>query len=87
MALAKWLEQQPCVESVIYPGLEHHPDHALAEKQFGGRGFGGMVISYIYGLGGRDVSVDSIGKVYADLEEMAAAGKPGSTYRFLEVRE
>jgi len=46
-----------------------------------------MVISYIYGLGGRDVSVDSIGKVYADLEEMAAAGKPGSTYRFLEVRE
>jgi len=49
MALAKWLEQQPCVESVIYPGLEHHPDPALAEKQFGGRGFGGMVCITVKG--------------------------------------
>ncbi len=37
--LAKWLEQLPEVKRVYYPGLESHPQHALARKQqsdFGG---------------------------------------------------
>ena len=44
-------------------------------------------ISYIYGLGGRDVRVESIEKVFADLEEIAATGNVGETYRYLDVRE
>lgn len=37
--LAEWLEQLPEVKRVYYPGLESHPQHALASKQqsdFGG---------------------------------------------------
>jgi cystathionine gamma-lyase len=41
MEIAHWLETEPKVESVRYPGLEKHPQHALAQKQM--RGFGGMV--------------------------------------------
>jgi len=44
-------------------------------------------ISYIYGLGGRDVTVDSIGRVFADLEKIAQTGDVGETYRYLDVRE
>lgn len=44
-------------------------------------------ISYIYGLGGRDVRVESIRRVFAELEEIAATGKVGETYRYLDVRE
>jgi cystathionine beta-lyase/cystathionine gamma-synthase len=43
MAVATWLETQKGkrVETVYYPGLASHPDHALAKKQM--QGFGGMV--------------------------------------------
>jgi len=37
--LAKWLQQQPAVEKVHYPGLEEHAQHELAKRQqshFGG---------------------------------------------------
>ena len=44
-------------------------------------------INYIYGLGGRDVRVESIRKVFAALEEIAESGNVGKTYRYLEVRE
>jgi cystathionine gamma-lyase len=40
-ALAAWLERRADVAKVIYPGLESHPQHALARKQQ--RGFGGMI--------------------------------------------
>jgi len=40
-AVAKFLEKHPKVARVHYPGLESHPDHALAKKQM--RGFGGML--------------------------------------------
>ena len=41
MAVARWLAQDRRVHTVYYPGLEQHPDHAIARKQM--RGFGGMV--------------------------------------------
>ncbi|HYJ96835.1 MAG TPA: aminotransferase class I/II-fold pyridoxal phosphate-dependent enzyme [Burkholderiaceae bacterium] len=41
LELARWLEQQPQVERVFYPGLESHPQHALAKAQM--RGFGGVM--------------------------------------------
>ncbi len=40
-ALAKALEERGRVERVYYPGLESHPDHAIARRQMSG--FGGMV--------------------------------------------
>jgi cystathionine beta-lyase/cystathionine gamma-synthase len=42
LAIATWLREQPQVESVHYPGLAQHPDHALSREQFGER-FGSMV--------------------------------------------
>jgi cystathionine gamma-lyase len=47
MELASWLELQPGIESVIYPGLESHPQHALARKQM--QGFGGMITIFLEG--------------------------------------
>jgi len=41
LSLARWLETQPAVKRVWYPGLPSHPDHALAARQM--TGFGGMV--------------------------------------------
>ncbi len=40
-ALAEWLEQQPSVARVFYPGLASHPQHVLAGKQQSG--YGGIV--------------------------------------------
>ncbi|MGN8157281.1 O-succinylhomoserine sulfhydrylase [Salinisphaera sp. SWV1] len=40
--LAQWLETQPGVAHVYYPGLASHPQHELAVKQQPG-GFGGIV--------------------------------------------
>jgi cystathionine beta-lyase/cystathionine gamma-synthase len=42
LAAARFLAKQSSVEVVHYPGLESHPDHSLARRQFGG-GFGSMV--------------------------------------------
>jgi cystathionine gamma-lyase len=39
--IARWLEEEPKVKSVSYPGLKSHPQHDLARQQM--RGFGGMV--------------------------------------------
>ena len=36
LALARWLEAQPTVERVYYPGLASHPQHALAMAQQSG---------------------------------------------------
>ncbi len=41
MRVAVWLEAQAKVARVNYPGLAHHPAHALASRQM--RAFGGMV--------------------------------------------
>lgn len=41
LAIAKWLERQPAVSAVNYPGLESHPQYAVARRQM--RGFGGVL--------------------------------------------
>ena len=35
-ALAEWLEQQPTIARVNYPGLKSHPQHELAARQQSG---------------------------------------------------
>jgi len=47
MAIAERLARHPKVESVIYPGLPSHPQHALAKRQM--HGFGGMMSMRIKG--------------------------------------
>ena len=41
LELAQWLEREPTVRQVYYPGLESHPQHALARRQM--NGYGGII--------------------------------------------
>ena len=52
MRVAQWLEKQPKVQRVVYPGLASHPQHALAAKQMrldGTPAFGGMITIFLKG--------------------------------------
>ncbi len=44
LAIATWLESQPAVARVYYPGLASHPQHELAMRQQSG--LGGAVLSF-----------------------------------------
>ncbi len=44
LALAQWLEAQPAVARVYYPGLPSHPQHVLAMRQQSG--LGGAVLAF-----------------------------------------
>lgn len=48
LKLAKYLENHPKVEKVLYPGLQSHPQHLLAKKQQK-KGFGAMISILIKG--------------------------------------
>lgn len=48
MAVAKWLEAHPKVTSVMYPGLESHPQHELAKAQM--QNFSGMLTFQVGGV-------------------------------------
>jgi O-succinylhomoserine sulfhydrylase len=52
LELARWLEQHPAVARVHYPGLESHPQHALAARQ---QKAGGAVLSFEV-KGGREAA-------------------------------
>ncbi len=47
MKIAAWLEEDARVESVLYPGLPSHPQHALAARQMDD--FGGIVTFFVKG--------------------------------------
>lgn len=46
-----------------------------------------FAVNYVYGLGGRDVRVEDMEGVYADLEKIVADGKLDNPYRYMGVRE
>jgi O-succinylhomoserine sulfhydrylase len=52
LALAQWLEEQPQVARVYYPGLASHPQHALAMRQ---QKAGGGIVSFEV-KGGKDAA-------------------------------
>jgi cystathionine gamma-synthase/methionine-gamma-lyase len=54
-AVAEWLAGQPAVAGVNHPGLPGHPQHELAARLFGGRGFGGMLSFDLKDAGQADV--------------------------------
>lgn len=41
LTIARWLQEQPAIEQVNYPGLERHLHHDVARRQM--RGYGGML--------------------------------------------
>jgi len=47
LKIAQWLEAHPKIDTVYYPGLESHPQHALAKAQM--RGFGGIITAILKG--------------------------------------
>ena len=52
LTMAQWLEAHPVVDRVHYPGLESHPQHALAMRQ---QSAGGAVLSFVV-KGGREAA-------------------------------
>ncbi len=69
MAIARWLDTHPKVEHVYYPGLESHPQHALAQRQMDG--FGGIVSCVI------DGEIDAVGRFMNALEVFTLAESLG----------
>jgi len=59
MMVAKWLEENPKVDKVYYPGLASHPQYALAKKQ--AEGFGAMIAFEL--KGGMDAGVTLMNSV------------------------
>lgn len=76
MAIAKFLESHPKVEKVIYPGLESHPQHALAKEQM--HGFGGMITFYIKG------GMDSARKFLENVNVFSLAESLGGVESLIE---
>lgn len=56
LAVAKWLEKNPHVSWVSYPGLESHPSHTIAKKYLT-RGFGGVLSFGVKGGGAAGAQV------------------------------
>jgi cystathionine beta-lyase/cystathionine gamma-synthase len=61
VVISQFLKSQPQVTRVFYPGLDDHPDHALARKLLP-RGCGGMVA---FDLAGGRPAVDSLFRALA----------------------
>jgi O-succinylhomoserine sulfhydrylase len=59
LEIARWLESHRSVERVHYPGLESHPQHALAARQ---QSAGGAVLSFVV-KGGREAAWKAIDAV------------------------
>jgi len=79
LELATWLERQPGVASVLYPGLATHPQHAIAARQMVG-GFGGMLS--IRTGGGSERAID----VAKRLQVFVRATSLGGTESLVEHR-
>ncbi len=43
LKIAEWLNSQPGISKVNYPGLPDHPQHGLSERLFDGKGYGGVL--------------------------------------------
>lgn len=59
LAIARYLDSHQAVQDVLYPGLESHPGHAVAEKQMTG-GFGGMLSFTV--PGGKEEAINVIAR-------------------------
>jgi methionine-gamma-lyase len=61
LALAAWLERQDGVRRVLYPGLDTHPQRAVAERQFRpGNGGGMLAFEVAGGRGAGQAIIDAL---------------------------
>ncbi|MBN9670279.1 trans-sulfuration enzyme family protein [Roseibium aggregatum] len=79
MALADYLEAHPKIDSVLYPGLANHPQHALAKEQMTG-GYGSLMSVLV--KGGKDEAL----KVAGSLDVFQRATSLGGTESLVEHR-
>jgi cystathionine gamma-synthase len=79
LALARFLEDHPKVERVLYPGLPSHPQHALAERQMAG-GCGGLLSFQVKGDAAAALAVAG------RLQLIARATSLGGTESLIEHR-
>jgi O-succinylhomoserine sulfhydrylase len=77
LALARWLESQPAVERVYYPGLASHAQHDLAMRQQAG--VGGAVLSFDLRGDGVDAVRKNAFHVIDSTEVMSIATNLGDT--------
>lgn len=86
LRIAGFLEGNPEVEAVYYPGLPNHPGHAIASRQM--RGYGGMLSFLVAGDRSRAMQVaagvdiftraTSLGGVESLIEHRASIEGPGT---------
>jgi len=67
-AVAAFLDGHDDVERVYYPGLDSHPQHALAKRQM--RGFGGMLSCVLRGGASRTIALASGLKIFSLAESL-----------------
>jgi len=70
LRIARWLEGQPAVAGVFYPGLESHPQHDVARRQM--RGYGGVLSFMLKG------GFDAVKRVLPRLRYARRAANLGS---------
>jgi len=63
LEVARFLEAHPAVSRVVYPGLESHPQHALARRQM--TGFGGMLTFQLKGGLGAAINLAEKVRIFA----------------------
>lgn len=71
LAVATWLEADPRIAFVAYPGLASHPQHELAARQFDS-GFGGMMSFAVLPPDGSS-TVDTHNRFVANLRVVTSA--------------
>lgn len=77
LAFAQWLEKQPAVSRVYYPGLASHPQHDLAMRQQSGQG--GAVVSFDVRGDNPDVARANAFHVINSVRVMSIATNLGDT--------
>jgi O-succinylhomoserine sulfhydrylase len=77
LAVAQWLERHPAVSRVYYPGLESHPQHALAMRQQSG--LGGAVVSFDVRADGAEAARASAFHVIDSTRVLSIATNLGDT--------
>merc|ERR1712060_515739 len=73
LAIAKFLESHPKVTKVVYPGLESHPQKALADKYHRNNLHGGMLWFDI--VGGSDAGTRLMNSIQRPLEPLREPGR------------
>jgi cystathionine gamma-synthase len=79
LAVARFLDDHPKIERVLYPGLPSHPQHSLAQRQMAG-GFGGLLSFQV--RGGADQALAIAGR----LRLIGRATSLGGTESLIEHR-